>query len=387
MICFISTGYKALLQMGGVRDNFPYQKTSFINRKTKSESVQCKLTNKQCDLLNSKLKSKVSVIDIQISIKSPTSGNLPSFSAGFGINDTMSWLDILILNKINIKHVSELCKYSYELYLSELSPPLSSFMQSNSFFKITSTKYDIILLSICKPNQIQTTFTFRLKILMHFPYLKDKFFYTENELDRKLVPSKLHWSRDLKASSKSHLYPVSIPGTFVTLSLVNLESKKLSATPRVQITWLKDNYEDYVHIQKYDENYNMQEKYFKRCNIKHMSLEYFNEKKYSFCYNFSSSSDGEIARNYYVFFRQFYSVYGYDKIFPHNISWHEASKICEDVGGYLPILRSKKELEELLAMVKLSPFVPPVKGVFIGLAYNISIQVREFFVNCSKPEL
>ena len=53
-------------------------------------------------------------------------------------------------------------------------------------------------------------------------------------------------------------------------------------------------------------------------------------------------------------------------------SWNEASADCKRVGASLPRFRSRRELQELLAFLKLSKDheIPPVEAVFIDLHFR-----------------
>ena len=57
-------------------------------------------------------------------------------------------------------------------------------------------------------------------------------------------------------------------------------------------------------------------------------------------------------------------------------TWNEARKICTDIGAHLPHFTSREQLEKLLALLKLSEYVPLVEAMYIGLVYNSS-EVRE----------
>ena len=49
-------------------------------------------------------------------------------------------------------------------------------------------------------------------------------------------------------------------------------------------------------------------------------------------------------------------------------SWNEASETCAEFGGYLPIIRSKDEQDELISLLYLSKIPPPLMTImFIGL--------------------
>ena len=49
------------------------------------------------------------------------------------------------------------------------------------------------------------------------------------------------------------------------------------------------------------------------------------------------------------------------------ISWRNTSQICKNMNGFLPKFTFKKELDELIALLKLSHLIPPVHAMFIGL--------------------
>ena len=59
----------------------------------------------------------------------------------------------------------------------------------------------------------------------------------------------------------------------------------------------------------------------------------------------------------------------------HRMSWHEAKQICQLVGGVLPVLQSKTELDEIIGLFKLSKYMPPIETLFIGLVYNLNSKV------------
>ena len=78
------------------------------------------------------------------------------------------------------------------------------------------------------------------------------------------------------------------------------------------------------------------------------------------CLNFSSDST---KQNYYTY-RSLHDG------FTTNIekSWNYASSVCKDMGGFLPVIRSKSELDEFIAFIALSPHLPPQQRIFIGLS-------------------
>lgn len=386
---FSFPGFKALLQMDGIPSHFYAQETVYdrngnttntkgYNARSKGSKVLTALpdnciTSMKCDLVRSSAESEATVVDIQVKVKSPTLGHLPMFDVAFGTNDSISWLDINITNNKDVNYKSKPCKYSTN-YMAELSQPLTHLRQHLSFLKITSTEHDILLLSFCEPSKLQATFSFKLEILMTFPFdsenLGVRMFYMNNFGYEKLVPVKLCWGTDLIASSGHNLYLASLPGTFQRIVLTNLERVNSTPAPRILVSWLSNNYENHMHIEKKIIRNDYKKNYLKHCNIREMAIDI---KMFNYCYNFSTDSEREST--YYIFFRQLYVFEDY-KTVPYNMSWNEASTICEEMGGHLPILRSKEELEALVAMVKVSTFVPAVKAIFIGLTNKGNSQVK-----------
>ncbi len=57
----------------------------------------------------------------------------------------------------------------------------------------------------------------------------------------------------------------------------------------------------------------------------------------------------------------------------HQISWLEASMLCEHIGGSLPVFRSKNELNQVLFLIKYSKIIPPCEAFYIGLFQKSSV--------------
>ena len=54
------------------------------------------------------------------------------------------------------------------------------------------------------------------------------------------------------------------------------------------------------------------------------------------------------------------------------VSWNNASSVCKHVGGFLPVISSKSHLNELVALIGFSKYIPPQDKIFIGLSSRIS---------------
>ena len=60
-------------------------------------------------------------------------------------------------------------------------------------------------------------------------------------------------------------------------------------------------------------------------------------------------------------------------------SWNEAADLCSEIGGNLPILLNRQQLEQLVAVLKLSPDLPSIEALYIGLQWkNMSEKVCVF---------
>ena len=70
---------------------------------------------------------------------------------------------------------------------------------------------------------------------------------------------------------------------------------------------------------------------------------------------------------------------GHDSVIMYNknarMSWNYASSLCQDMGGFLPVIRSKSELDKFIAFVVLSSDIPIQEKIFIGLSTKIKSKV------------
>ena len=55
---------------------------------------------------------------------------------------------------------------------------------------------------------------------------------------------------------------------------------------------------------------------------------------------------------------------------PSKMTWRKMSQICKNMAGSLPHFTFKEELDDLLALLKLSVHVPPIHAMFIGLNFH-----------------
>ena len=55
----------------------------------------------------------------------------------------------------------------------------------------------------------------------------------------------------------------------------------------------------------------------------------------------------------------------------NKMSWNYASSVCKYMGGFLPIIRSKSELDEFITLITFSQYIPPQDKIFISLSTSL----------------
>ena len=75
-----------------------------------------------------------------------------------------------------------------------------------------------------------------------------------------------------------------------------------------------------------------------------------------------------VATHHYIYVEKFSLLSSRRKI---KISWNEASKLCQDMNGTLPVLRSKEQQDEIISMLSSEYTPPPVMVMFIGLTFSL----------------
>ena len=62
-------------------------------------------------------------------------------------------------------------------------------------------------------------------------------------------------------------------------------------------------------------------------------------------------------------------------------SWQEAAAICSNITGQLPFFTSRHDLQTLIALIKLTSYLPPIEASFVGLKQNKVINLQ---ICCKK---
>ncbi len=69
-------------------------------------------------------------------------------------------------------------------------------------------------------------------------------------------------------------------------------------------------------------------------------------------------------------------------------SWEQAAKICFGINGYLPFFIARQDMETLIAIIKLTSYLPPLEALFIGLKqFKVIFSAAEFLVVINEKAL
>ena len=286
---------------------------------------------------------------ISTKIKTPVSSMMVEINIKFK-PQTNSWADITV-HKKKLHHISETQYLSESLQCSDMSKNLEQVGDSVTHVLLLSSH-----LAMCESESLVCHIEIDTKV--------NKYYYISVILENEIQFSK----RRLQKFISLHE-----PAKFVTFMILDQCTGPCST---LRAVWLHDNYQKYAASKLKGE----------LCNVLSFDL----------CLNFSL-----INVNYILLGRQiqFYEITM--SILWHNptkqqkdniqgISWKQASKLCKSIGGYLPVFTTRDELDELLALIKLSQYMPPLMTIYIGLhVYNyfnmvgnlLCIQKQDFLGN------
>ena len=322
---------------------------------------------------------KKMVIKVTVKTKARTpfflSGPEFSFVYSAFTSTTQSWLDAMITARSEQKSVTGMkCLEHYNVHES-------IFKKSNLFSKYVAgnSRKDSILVNLVKFEE-ERPVQIRINVLTRSKLSKTK---STTTID-------LNWTSVVSLSREISQKTVSLPG--------NLRSVTFKALNFVQSYTINVHYiQDVFSQNSYRTN-----------NERFCHKDIMTTAKINYCLNHTS------VQNSYLFFWNFtkylqcyyvppFFMTGYDRVkswaevgftIPKNgkcpkqqskakviKSWTEASKLCKSIGGYLPLIRNRDELDEILAFLKLSEDMPPVEGLYIGIQRSFRSQVTKDQLN------
>ena len=222
----------------------------------------------------------------------------------------------------------------------------------------------------------------------------------------KIDPSKILTILKLYSSSKTHLLLHVNNTNFTSMMIINIKKKLIYSEVIRIFGTVKLSWKSRLHFEKYKPAYfimlpgneynrvTIQSEAFNVSNISAqnvLKVYWIPEKQQSrplyslccetwcFCFNFSSSlKNMKGSHGNLEYFAYLLHPLNLMKPIHINGTWNEASGLCKSVGGYLPIIRSRVEQDEIMALLG-SSHGPPMKLIFIGLFSNFSNKVRYLF--------
>ncbi len=323
-----------------------------------------------------------------VHFRSPTHDLTPYAQIHFTTAAKGSWANILFLGSRRVRG---------ESWHNNLLVENFNFLDTNKIPTKTlrhSRHYFLLLESKRKESEIKSTINFKLSSILSFT--TEGVFTSEQSLFNRLVCAKPHLEE-----SNAFYFPYGLYFHFlakVTLFMIEenrplyLQFSKRQQTNIVampgsllslQFTFERhENFSFSLHWVPYKDEDVLSVLVPNTCGAGVIAL---TSNTSSYCLNFSS---GVTQNSYYLFFRGklqmqklcsgrhlVRGMVGVKK----DLSWIGASNLCAGTGGSLPIFRSREELRNLLKLIKLSPYLPPLNSLFVGLLQmNDSKIVRNF---------
>ena len=143
---------------------------------------------------------------------------------------------------------------------------------------------------------------------------------------------------------------ISLPDKIEAMTITLQKEMTDDVEAFVSMVWLDNNYIKYYNFWRNPI----------QCSVPKSLVSFYRQ-----CLSISSYAS---SRTYLLYSQQF-NVSNFTV--RHNLkmynSWRNASKLCSLSHGHLPEFSSKEELDELLALLKLSPEIHPIEALFIGL--------------------
>lgn len=275
------------------------------------------------------------------------------------------WIDIIVIS--DSSHTHERLKGNLSLFYEN---EVISFAQERKFMssEIRASKKYAILIYLKKLDRGRKTKMFNISIKTHFRHSISIPTYLRNVgsvsgtkfVFQFLIQSHLRWESGTMLLSQNNLFKVvALPGEIKSMHFNSVDNFKST----VVVYWIHDLYKN-LH--------------FKSESVSCSSL--ISGTSYNYCVRSQSLSYDLGPVRTYMFFWGINRYHGgplWSREPKHIIgkgktkkTWKQASELCRSLGGYLPIIRSKYELDELTSIFKLSEGMPYIEAIYIGLLGN-----------------
>ena len=320
-------------------------------------------------------------IDFKVSLETkactPFFWSGPQFTFVFYTGAPQSWVDVTITAKSEQKSITSVNCLRY-YYVHE-----SIFKTSNLFNKSVpgTIRMDSLLVNL-NQSERKSPIQIRIQIVTRSQLLSTKPTTTIH----------LDWTSAVSLSRDNSKKLIGLPGS---LRSVTLEALSSIQNYTINLYWIPDLFSR--------SSYHSDNERFCHQDV-------LSKTKYSYCLNYTSLQNSylffwhftqylqcyvtvppRLERHgaFLFFMRQDASTWkkrGF--AFPKNNkcpkqqskgkvakSWTEVSNLCKSIGGTLPLLRNRDELDEIIAFLKLSEDMPPVEGLYVGLKRSFKSQV------------
>ncbi len=175
----------------------------------------------------------------------------------------------------------------------------------------------------------------------------------------------------LSFSHRTNRRSVSVAGEIKSLKLHSMHSINMS------LVWLENNYEQHQYLQNLVPTH---------CMPKNLGLKFI-----SYCLNYTLHEEKRVL----LFLRSSGTIKRVCPEMQTNMdstkgmminktgqTWMQSSYKCTKIGGSLPLIKRPQHLDTILALIKLSPSLPPLLGMFIELVRPKNTTKVSFLQTC-----
>ncbi len=259
----------------------------------------------------------------------------PYFEATFKRGEHKSWIDIMVT--VEFMFTMNISKFAT---LQEIT--LENWRGIHTQ-KTASHKMDQTLLLDLEENNLMQKFI-NLKMTV-----KTSLRHAKYECKRRAIGLHLEWESRVKLSTVKHYALVSLRGIDqnITIQLIKTEPANNFT---LGVYWIHDIYEKYTTV------FHMVDGIYESPDEDYESLILYTV----------------LEELKFVYFRH---VYEFRRA--SFLNWVFSSKLCQSFDGFLPVIRSREEQEELVAFLKLAEGLLPIEFLYIGLTDQKARKVRK----------
>ena len=300
---------------------------------------------------------------VEMVVKPPRHKAIPLF--GYQGVPLYDWIDIAI----ETKKLSGIDKLTFKnRYLNEILNGISKGLQKHKLMKMPIALNPVLLVRLYKNNDTETferDISFKIKVKTSYSPLTMELesvgrrSFLDNFTQVKMHMGNVHFQTNLKLNNHSRHYCISLPGEYESVEFQFGDSNSISLlkTTVIQTIWLQEVYRSFRPF-NYELPIFCDNRYFRTLTF------------YDYCIFLKTSNQKS-----YLFFRKYYepvNLINYDNsvLKKWDRTWNEASELCESVGGHLPVFNSRDDLDEFLAIFKVTPYMPAIPAIYIGFSVN-----------------